>query len=493
MVWHPRSGEVLGIYQDGNVFKWHPSESSSQEANEVTTALTCSSNGVLFATSDPNGLIKIWKYDEFVPIYQLRCEWPVADLAFSADNRRLYDLRGPFCNVWEPNALVRLSDLDKFGSEAASETMSTLMSSTMSEAEADMVSPITALAAGPGGEFYCSGNAEGVAKLYQSPGLRTSELWRSRNFMSIEQIAWSIDGRNIALRDLGGNVVVKELQAHIHPAKRDQWSHRTIFEVLAMRNNEKIEHLLLSPSSEYLLLAGQTSAQVWSVMSGSRLASWSSKRPNQAFRWINHPYHSDELLAIGAEGAFVCYWHDLVEKSAVSFKLLNVRQNPESAGKSNQIRRPSYPRSMSATDVGHGVDKVTLTQNGAYIMVETTQYYENFQSERQLMVFSKSAFDSDSDTLSPEHIPSSLLDILQLPLGVLPGDRFVFLDNNSWLCSWQLGSDDKFSGIDRYYFLPRDWVNAECLDLCLVVENGVLLIPKNGEVASIKSDLGLRW
>jgi WD40 repeat protein len=493
VIWHPRSGEVLGIYQDGNVFKWHPLENSSQEINEATSAIACSPDGDIFATSDANGSVKIWKFYDFAPVYQLRCEYPVADLAFSPDNRRLYDLRGSFCNVWEPNALVRLSDLDKPGSEAASDSGSTVLSSTMSEAEADMMDPVTALAAGPSGNFYCTGNAEGVVKLLQSSGNKEMELWRSCNFMPIEHIAWSADGKHIALRDLGGKVIVKELEIQTLPGKGSQWSSRTIFDATVTANDGPIQQLLLSSTSDFLLITGPTSAQVWSIKSDSRIASWDSKSANAVFKWMNHPGHPDQLLAIGAESAFACSWQDLIEKSSVMFNIPDAHKSTESGGKSDQIRRPSGPRSMSSNDAGPVVENAMLTQDGAHVMVETTRFSGHHKSERQLMIFAKSAFNGTSCHLTPKHLPFPLLDKLQLPLGVLPGDKFIFLDNDHWLCCWQLSSSDGLSGIERHFFLPRDWLNAECLELCLVIDSGVLLIPKNGEVASIKSDLGLRW
>jgi WD40 repeat protein len=492
VIWHPRSGEVLGIYQDGTVFKWHPLEDSSQQISATASAIACSPDGDLFATSDANGTVKIWRFYDVALIYQLRCEYPVADLAFSPDNRRLYDLRGSFCNVWEPNVLIRISDLDKPGSEAASDSGSTVLSSTMSEAEADMMDPVTALAAGPGGNLYCSGNAEGVVKLLQSTGENVMELWRSLNFMPIEDIVWGADEKHIAFRDLGGKVVVKELEIVNRPGKGSQWSSRTIFDATVTANDGPIQQILLSSTSDFLLTASPVSAQAWSVKTGLRIASWDSKSPDAVFKWMNHPVYSDQLLATGAESAFACSWQDLIETSNVKFNVPDSHKCTESGGKLDQIRRPSGPRTASncASVV---VENATLTQDGAHVMVETTRFSGYYKSERQLMIFSKAVFDSTSHPVTPKPLPSPLLDKLQLPLGVLPGDKFVFLDNDHWLCSWQLCSSDGVSGIERHFFLPRDWLNAESLGLCLVIDNGVLLIPKNGEVASVKSDLGLRW
>jgi WD40 repeat protein len=109
LAWHPFASEILGVYQDGYVFKWHPYEDHSQQINTAATEIEISTDGNLFATSDTNGCIKLWNYQHLALLYQLTCEYPVADLAFSPDSRRLYDIRGACCNVWEPNALIRIS------------------------------------------------------------------------------------------------------------------------------------------------------------------------------------------------------------------------------------------------------------------------------------------------------------------------------------------------------------------------------------------------
>ena len=491
VIWHPRSGEVLGIYSDGNVFKWHPFEDTNREIDEAATTIACSQDGDIFATSDADGAVKIWKYSDFAPIYRLRCDQPVADLAFSPDNRRLYDLRGSFCNVWEPNALIRLAELDKPNSETASDSASTVLSSAMSEAEVDIMDPVTALAAGPSGNFYCIGNSEGDVKLLQSSSNKVLETWRTYNFMPIEHVACSADGKNIAWRDLGGKVVVKRLEMQEVSNRSPGQPSQTMFEATITATDGPIQQLILSCKSDFLLITGPTSAQVWSVTSGSHIASWDSKSSDTTYRWMNHPDDPDQLLAVGADSAFACTWQGLMKTSSVKFNISHSHKSIQGRAKSNQVRRPSGQRSMSSDNDGPVVEKTLLTQDGSHIMVETVRGFQH--SDRQVMIFPKSAFNSVASHAAPKTLPTSLLEKLQLPLGVLTGDKFVFLDNDHWLCSSQLTSSVGASGIERHFFLPRDWLNAECLELCLVINSGVLLIPKNGEVASITSDLGLRW
>jgi hypothetical protein len=46
-------------------------------------------------------------------------------------------------------------------------------------------------------------------------------------------------------------------------------------------------------------------------------------------------------------------------------------------------------------------------------------------------------------------------------------------------------------GIRGRFFIPRDWVSAEVLSLCRLLADGTVLCPRKGEVAVIRSSLGV--
>ena len=493
VLWHPQSGEIIGIYQDATVFRWDPLEHSSHDLPlNNATAIALSPDGELLATSDANGAVRISRFPDFGPIWLLRCDYPVADLAFSPDNKRLYDIRGSFCNIWEPNSLVRLFDLEAPGSEARSESGITMMSTTMSEAEADISEPISALAVAPHGDFICVGNTEGAVRLLTRSGEQAVDLWQSNNFMPVEQITWSMDGCHIALCDIGGTVIVKRIETVGNSTAIGKMSAKSVFETTSNLDDGPLEQLLLNQQASLLLLGSAASAQVWSIKSGSCISRWESKSANTTSKWIQHPSQSDQLLRIGAEKAYQCSWQSLVEKSAISFNLPDTHEQP-SPPRTDRIRKPSLPRSMSSEDTDAVVDKAILTLDKAHIMIETTRFLEGRRSERQLMIFSRSDFDGSRSFVSPKPLPLPLLGRLQVPLDVLPRKTLVFLDNDNWLCSWQLGSTDGTSGIERHFFLPRGWLNAECLELCTMVASGDLIVPKDGEIAMITSELAFQW
>lgn len=116
VLWHPnpRPGKLLGLYNEGSVFNWSPSEGSSQEVRARASKFEFSPNGALFITSDITGIIKVWNYQHFAFIYQLSWEPGITGLCFGPDHGRFYDLSGSACNV---GGLTSSSDLPRSKSE----------------------------------------------------------------------------------------------------------------------------------------------------------------------------------------------------------------------------------------------------------------------------------------------------------------------------------------------------------------------------------------
>jgi hypothetical protein len=114
-------------------------------------------------------------------LYQLYCQDPVLHLSFSADSRRIYDIRGSYANVWEPNTLLRLADDSEYpdhGSDAMSEVESLTKLSLQTEHQSASVDNVTTLAGQSVGPIYCYGTEEGVAVLCDVEIGRLCELER---------------------------------------------------------------------------------------------------------------------------------------------------------------------------------------------------------------------------------------------------------------------------------------------------------------------------
>jgi WD40 repeat protein len=514
--WNPITGHVVGIYSDGCIFKWHPLEDDNQELKTVALEIQCSPDGNLFVTSSADGTLRIWSFHHFALIYQLSCTSPVTDLAIDPDGRRIYDLRESFCNVWEPNALIRLSEADEKASETSSTIGSSAQFSLASEVSAEMLEPITALAVSPRTSTYCAGSDEGILTLSKKGVNEITVL--SQSFMAVDHIVWSEDEKTLATADLSGRVTVKSMNLSISTT-----SERTI---LQTTTNDSIQQLLLSVSSKYLLVSTLQSVNIWSLDSKSIIAS--RMLPNSSRKWSNHPFDADLLTCFGFASFQLWKWADLTEIEIVQMDRTAIDR--DGADQTPELfRRPSANYPISPSEFENFIDKTFLSTDGSLMLLQTSQASDHRRRKKQFMIIKTSnmAISSSEDTrnpIIPDPLPEEILNRIEMPLGFITSDVtksfwslpsqttidpagthgtaiLAFLDKDFWVCtgsihanSARVGSENgNGSGIKRHFFLPRDWLNVDCLELAVMTKEGVLLCPRNGEVAVVTEGLREEW
>src|SRR5690606_23321046 len=111
---NPVSGHIIGIYNNGAVFKWHPVTGEHTEgplAQSAAFDIATSPDGKSFATSSLSGTIKIWSFAHLSVVYKLPRGDPLTDFTFAPGCKRLYDIRFSTMNAWEPNGLRRVSEI----------------------------------------------------------------------------------------------------------------------------------------------------------------------------------------------------------------------------------------------------------------------------------------------------------------------------------------------------------------------------------------------
>lgn len=492
--WHPVANEIIGIYSDGFIFKWQPLHDDSQELHANACEIACSPEGTYFATSQADGDVKIYNYQHFVLIYQLFMENLVVDLAFSPDCRRFYDIRGSTCNIWEPNVLIRLSDTDERGSETTSEAGSTTLASMASESHVDMPSPIMALAASDC-NIHCAGNDDGIVHLFDRARGEKSELCRSSNQMALQHLEWSPDATHIAYTEVGGKITVKRVLPPDSPTKTSKWTISSVFDVRVQVESGGINQILMDSKSQYLLLTSNISAQIWSLETKEVITSIISKTPKISQRWINHPIFKDQVLACTSLSVTVYNWKDLTELSSflIDTSVAGHLSQEENHDQTIPSHRPSVGV-FSPIEANVSVDQLMVTQNMSYIMLQSSKQHNNYKRVKDLCIFNLASFLDDSDdtprTLHPLIIPREIRSRIETPLGILSKDRLVFLDQDYWMCTWRISEDSNIVAPKKHFFLPKDWINAEALSICLLTASGAFLYPRNGEIAVIECGLG---
>ena len=484
--WNPITGHVIGLYRDGCVFKWHPLTGENQEAPSAADEVAASSDGKSFVTSNSDGTVRLWNFAYFTVIYQLSSTDLVTGLSFSPDCMRFYDLRGSFVNAWEPNSLLRFSESEESTSDTASDSQSPTSISHISEANLRQYEAVTVVSAGPGSHWYCAGNEEGSVDLFNARTDYTVELSKFFNFMSITQIAWSQDATHIVTADLGGDISVKHLTAPQDDPNNGTLDMKSLTPPRIDLDGRGIQQMLFNTDASLLLIASEDGGHIWSLKNQTTIATLHDVDMRR--RWLQHPLQESFFVGFGPTDIRVFHWQDFSEQARMyqRTKLETAEEHPRGI-----IEAP--PEQDGTNDARSAVSKALLTQDREHVLVQTKTISIQGHVSKQIFLFPVSAFASNETSIPSLFIPPGIHGKIDIPLGMLPGSRLAFLDQDLWFCTFRLISDRDYKNdvLQRHYFVPRDWTSTEGVEQCCMMEDGTLLCPKDDKVVVITCNLDI--
>lgn len=130
-----------------------------------------------------------------------------------------------------------------------------------------------------------------------------------------------------------------------------------------------------------------------------------------------------------------------------------------------------------------------LTQDGLHVLVQIKIPTAQRSGGHRLLIFDTYDLErmlvSAKNTVSFLEAPQHVLDCINIPLGILPGFRLVFLEADLWLCTLDLNTVDQKDSITRRFFVPRDWATTACFELSCLLQNGTFVCPREADVAII--------
>lgn len=263
--------------------------------------LTNNCDGSLVATGDTIGSIKVFATSDLSLLYQLSSQDSVLDLSFSIDSSRLYDVRGGYANVWEPNALVCLADSsdgqDNNGN-SWSDVEGLAKISLHAEHYFPSVATIISLSGNSPSQLYYYGTGDGVATLCEVGKGRVSEIERLARYMPIEHLVWSDNGR------LAVKKIVK-VESSENGWKVDHHMH-----MMVPTRHGHISQLLFQPTGEHLFVSTQRSLSKFDLETHSVThVQLPSDLPQ--VKWVCHPTVPAWVLGFGYAEMQVFSWATL--------------------------------------------------------------------------------------------------------------------------------------------------------------------------------------
>lgn len=522
LTWNPATEHVVGIFNSGTVFKWYPldQEHEAMDTSVMATEVACSPDGRLVVTSQRDGSLKIFSFDSFTLLYNLTGLSRATAMALSPDGRRIYDIRRTFCNVWEPNTLIRMAEEDEI--EKASDTASSqydpsAIFSVASEASALNLEPVTAIGAATRNHSFAFGSDDGTMT-FSPHGLHaeTKSIQISCGLLGITCLAMSGNGAFVATASMDRKVTARRVlpdgsvDAHL---------------VVEAKSEYPVSEILFDQESENLVVICQEVIRIWTLSTGS-LRSSGLNTTEKHNRWITHPFGQGAFISIGPRFITV---HDIIEPSVLGRQLIDTSDVDEAADLNASptfIRRPSWgvPTNDNVEAI---IEKVFVVPGGSHIFVQTSKAPSVAGDKREVQymlletrnLVRPSTHNSQViDSIPARPLPRLVRSMLDIPLGFVVDDAdgrrgsqepgsvagvrsmhpdqrylFAFIDHDFWVRTWCV-NDEEDSICKRHFFLPRDWVNMECLELAQVTVDGRFLCPRNGEVAVVHNGLkGPGW
>ncbi|KAK5167353.1 uncharacterized protein LTR77_007052 [Saxophila tyrrhenica] len=510
--WNPLTGHLLGTYYGGGVFKWHPRDRDFAIDDSKCESIKCSADGKLFITGSSDGALRIWDFEHFTPIYQLRYPLHIEDLDLARSEARIYDLREQYCNIWEPTSLLKALESDDVTSDTQSSDMPSFVAESVGEQE--NFEPITALASLGSADLYVKGDDAGQISICDFDGVAVAETPASP--MSIEQLSWCGAAQLLASVDLGREIVVRKLESF--PAE-DRW-HKETAVVQTYSEWDEVHQIELQLSGERLLVVTPDALKVHTVRESSAPVVIPVVH---AKRWITHPTDDNLVLGFGPHQVTSLPWDDPLNASSLVYRpsAQNGMDSAAEAMASLRLpnpRRPSQAYPASPSEINQTAHKVFISPSTDLAMVEL---FETTKQTRRraacLLMETKHFSKKTTETSIPVcSLPSDLTDNLYISLGFVNAESqatanhrgsfaehrrssvrrqynlstFVFVDRNFWVCTSDVGfPQEQNVAIRKHFPLPRDWQNAECLDMATVTETGNILCPRNGNVAVVSNGL----
>ncbi|KAK6855325.1 NACHT and WD domain protein [Apiospora arundinis] len=490
--WHPNSEEFVGIFLDGYTFQMNLIENTYREQapeGQFPAAIRMSPDGLMYAICGVSGTTRLYDYQTSVLIYQLNSEALVTDLCFSQDGRRLYDLRSNSCNVWEPNALVRLEAAEDNPASSQAPEESIEQSNFASESFADNPVPIVVVALIPSHSVVCFGDDDGLLVLLDYATGERVLLDQTVSGMAIEHLSCNNDN-HLVYAEVSSRLTVLRLQS-----AAAGWSNERVARFKPQSNAGEIKQLLLSPDSKLLLVSTERTVQMWSLYPKAQIHVMDTTQLWQPSSWwALHSTSANHLLSITALQCRIVGLDD----AAIARQFRVAQGQPmtpyaiEAGGTTQQSHKPSLV--MGEPD--EYLERVQPTHYKGHLLLTLTRRNTRGNSQSRFAVLDSGtnlSEPSNDESVLPYWIPPEISNQIEVALNVLKNGHIIYLDQSFGVCTWSLKSVRGLEDVKRHFFVPRDWIMQDSLHLLAVDVDGTILCPRNGSVSAIETSTVSEW
>ncbi|KAK7416890.1 hypothetical protein QQX98_004948 [Neonectria punicea] len=251
-------------------------------ADTGATVLSASPDGTVLATGSGDGIIKLYDFEKMTLLHQFFLhQQDIRAMSFNSSGNRLFEIRGNFCNIWEPSFLVRRNhaedDSISDDCDRALQPVGLSMAQTHQDEHA-----IAAMVAHHDGKVILCGRENGtVAAYWTESGLVAQELFSQSSNVAIDFLDWNQNESVLASADRSGRYTVRKLT----PASRGLF---LVGEPVVDQDPSCVlRQILLSPDGQRLLVSTAESDLLWDLNTRGIMEERTTTNAGSSWIWAS--------------------------------------------------------------------------------------------------------------------------------------------------------------------------------------------------------------
>ena len=448
---NPEITLAAATYQDGKTITFDPEDLKAQSgADTDATILAASPDGTVLATGSGDGIITLYDFETMKMLRQIHLiQQDIRAITFNSTGTRFFDIRGDYCNIWEPSVLIQgITSEDSSSTGCSDKELPAPGISSASTYDVDLV--IVAVTAHSGSDYVFCGRENGTVAAYSTKsGLVAQELFKHDDNVAVDFLAWNQHENVLASANRSGRVVIRKL---VNLGS-------DLFEInepiLDEMSPSVIHQLLLSPNGKRLLVSTEDLATLWDLTNGTIVETHPAELPLQLTqKWVSHPEIERLFLFIGGN-IQVFDWNTLEELSV-------------------------KPSGINVGSAFWDISNIILHSGGRNVLaVLTSPTGSDLPPSIGLL---------PSTVLLPDHnrtptlmCQRSLAKDLKAIVGAYKS-WLIFLNHNGWICSINMDTALNNKFYIRHCFVPLQWQIGIGTASMAITPKGSVVIGVNDEI-----------
>lgn len=431
--------------------------------------LAASPDGRTLAGGDSSGQIQLFDFDTLHLLSQISLpDYSVKAMKFSSDSLRLFDLRDPECNIWEPSVLVRKEVADKQSEPSDAYPAGAVTVGELGDVPTGDLAIITALPNLSRGEFTVCGSDDGRVVLYDlAAGRPKSELYKHARACGVTSLEWNETKGVVSSVDISSRLQVLQLEKD----SSNVWRVREV--ILDERFDHVILQQILSPNGERLLVYTEHATFSYSLETKLRLTL--NKLPTTTLsRWAVHFSRSDLVVFLDGHSLEAFTWEDLKPFS----ETIDIEGFEDC-----EIDYEHMATSL------HGTKLLIKLSSGP-----KTHRPSSIKRVSQISILDLSVLNENTLSIKAKDyfvFPNTLdIDfIIGTTSGLFGNEILVFLTTSGWICSIDIDKSTPQETFLRHFFVPFSWLSNHSDLVVRATEKRDVVFVQRDQIAVVKQAL----